>query len=129
MITTEYEKLANLFNVNERPTLLSLKATQHSALISMHVPIELSWFEGHFPSQKVLPGVVQIDWAGKLGKTLFVDSGVFVQLSNIKFNNMVLPDTTLNLQLTYEVEKGRLKFHFFNESGTFSTGSFTFSPC
>ena len=129
MTDTSLEQLASHFTIGESPTLLDLEVAQSNASINIHVPAELSWFEGHFPDQPVLPGIVQIDWAGKIGKAIFADLGMFTQLSNIKFNNMILPNTLLSLELVYVSEKGILKFHFFNESGTFSTGSFVFLSC
>lgn len=128
MINTKYQQLAGLFNDQERPTITSLETSHDSALIALHVPADLSWFEGHFPDQKVLPGVVQIDWVGKFGRVLFTDSAEFKQLTNIKFKTMIMPDTEVTLELTYAPEKGNLKFHFFNENESFSLGSLKFNP-
>ena len=121
------EKLNTLFEDYERPEILALNLVGNEANIEIHIPKELSWFEGHFPDQAVLPGVVQIDWAGKLANALFTHSKTFKQLSNIKFKTMVLPDTHLSLALSYNLEKNSLKFHYFDNEMTYSTGSFTFA--
>lgn len=128
MNNDKYTDLAALFSAGERPSITALELTPDRALIALHVPDNLSWFEGHFPDQKVLPGVVQIDWAGKFGRALFVGSRAFVQLSNIKFKTMVMPNTKLDLELTYDTEKANLKFHFFNAQDSFSMGSLRFVP-
>lgn len=128
MINHTHQQLAELFNDSERPNITHLELSPENAVITLHVPENLSWFEGHFPDQKVLPGVVQIDWAGKLGRALFVGANSFKQLTNIKFKTMVMPNTQMTLELRYDAEKGNLKFHFFNEEDSFSMGSLKFIP-
>ena len=119
---------SKLFNLNEGPRVLAVNTATDKMVLTLHVDNQLTWFEGHFPEHKVLPGVVQIDWAGKIGKAVFLNDQVFSQLTNIKFKSMVLPDTTMDLELRFNGEKGTLTFHFFNESDSFSTGSFKFIP-
>ncbi|QJR80944.1 hypothetical protein CA267_009215 [Alteromonas pelagimontana] len=122
------ENLKTLFKELERPAIIAVEASDTNAQITLHVPESLAWFEGHFPEQPVLPGVVQVDWAGKIGRALFVKNSASRQLTNIKFKTMVLPGTSMILELIYSAEKGILKFHFFNDSESFSMGSFKFIP-
>lgn len=128
MINDEHHQLAELFKAFERPTITRLDSSHDKTLIDLHVPDNLSWFDGHFPEQKVLPGIVQIDWAGKFGRALFVGDGAFKQLTNIKFKTMVMPNTHMSLELIYDAQKGNLKFHFFNSEHSFSMGSLKFIP-
>ncbi|MFC4701784.1 3-hydroxyacyl-ACP dehydratase FabZ family protein [Glaciecola siphonariae] len=118
--------LSGLFTKDQRPEILSVDVAELKALITLHVPEDLSWFDGHFPEQKVLPGVVQIDWAGKFSKALLLNSERFSQLTNVKFKSMVMPNTQMSLELTYLPEKHLIKFHFFSEHDSFSSGSFKF---
>lgn len=127
MINSNQESLIHLFNINEGPNIGKVKIASTSVSVDLHVPQNLSWFKGHFPQAKVLPGVVQLDWAGKLAKVLFVDLGEFKQLSNIKFKSMVPPETNMILELTCDQKKGTVKFHFFNQHESFSLGIFKFS--
>ena len=120
------DQLSELFNEYEGPIVTSLETSPDKVLIVLHVPNQLTWFKGHFPDQQVLPGVVQIDWAGKFGKVLFAHSGAFVQMTNVKFKTMVMPETTMTLELINDADKGTIKFHFFNESASFSMGCFKF---
>ena len=126
IINAKHEQLNGLFNGLEGPVILASEAENDKVLLTLYVREQLTWFAGHFPEQAVLPGVVQIDWAGKLGRALFVRDKRFTQLTNIKFKSMVMPDTHMDLELVFDEEKGRLKFHFFNASESFSMGSFTF---
>lgn len=119
---------STLFNQFEGPDFLAESSSDDNVVLTLYVSDKLSWFDGHFPQHKVLPGVVQIDWAGKIGKAVFGSDRIFSQLTNIKFKTMVLPDTTMTLELRFHAEKGTLTFHYFNESDSFSTGSFKFIP-
>lgn len=126
-MNSKNHKLSELFNQHEGPSIECADIHDGSAVIQMHVDTHLRWFDGHFPDQKVLPGVVQIDWAGKLGKALFIKEQTFFQLTNIKFKTMVLPGTAMRLELLYNADKGSLKFHFFSDNVSFSTGNFKFT--
>lgn len=126
MIEVDHEQLKSLFKESERPIINKLSQSENSVLVDVHVPQSLAWFEGHFPEQAVLPGVVQIDWAGKLSRALLINSGKFAQLVNIKFKSMVLPNTDLTIELVYVPEKGNVKFHLFNQESSFSTGVLKF---
>lgn len=98
-MSNQAQALNALFKPSQGPQILSVDTADNSVLITLHVPDQLSWFDGHFPEQKVLPGVVQVDWAGKLARALFVKGDAFQQLSNIKFKTMVMPDTAMQLEL------------------------------
>ena len=127
-MSNQAQALNALFKPSEGPQILSIDSADNSVLITLHVPDQLSWFDGHFPEQKVLPGVVQVDWAGKLARALFVKDDAFQQLSNIKFKTMVMPDTAMQLELTFNATKHSIKFTYFNETDSFSSGSFKFIP-
>lgn len=95
---------------------------------------DISYFSGHFPEQAVLPGVVQVHWAAKLGllwiqgdaePRLALDSSV--QLKKVKFNTPVLPAYQLSLELMYRAEKEQITFHYYNAEHTFSSGVINFA--
>ncbi|MFC3095374.1 hypothetical protein [Alteromonas sediminis] len=122
------DDLQSQFKQQEGPNIIGTEWGEQSVLLSLNVPADLSWFDGHFPTHKVLPGVVQIDWAGKLAKALFQGASTFSQLSNIKFKSMVMPNTDLSLLLEWDKNKGNVKFHYFNQDESFSTGIVKFLP-
>ncbi|NMH60664.1 hypothetical protein [Alteromonas ponticola] len=124
----DQETLNGLFNKYEGPTVTACNRHDDAVVINLYVDDNLRWFQGHFPEQPVLPGIVQIDWAGTLARALMVGDNSFKQLINIKFKTMVMPNTAMQLELTYQADKGSLKFHFFNENTSFSQGSFKFIP-
>ena len=127
MLKTDIDALQALFKVQEGPAITACDMENATAVVTLTVPEQLAWFDGHFPGNKVLPGVVQVDWAGKLAKALFVAKDRFYQLTNIKFKSMVMPGAVMQLTLSYNAAKQSITFSFFDQSETFSSGSFKFS--
>ena len=116
----------SLFDSGDTPNIKALEVNPEGAKVRMNIPIKLSYFEGHFPRHKVLPGVVQVHWAGMLAKALWLELGAFTKLVNIKFQRMVLPDADLELDLTCALDKTQIQFHYHDNNGTFSKGVLKF---
>jgi 3-hydroxymyristoyl/3-hydroxydecanoyl-(acyl carrier protein) dehydratase len=82
-------------------------------------------FRGHFPGDPVLPGVVQVDWAIRLGETLFGPQGTFLGLERVKFLEPVRPGEALELALVAP-RPGRLDFRYSAGGVLKSSGSARF---
>ena len=82
----DYIKLLNISAEN-------IKKTEDSALVHFSVPRSLPWFDGHFPSQPVLPAVITAEISDALIEKVY---GISPQLvSNAKFKGPIFPDTDL----------------------------------
>lgn len=73
------------------------------------------FFQGHFPSEPIMPGVLQIEAMAQLGGILVL-SGVdepckystyFLKIDNVKFRQKVVPGDTLIFRLDIIAEMGR----------------------
>ena len=73
---------------------------------------DLLWFQGHFPTQPILPGVTQVDWAMRYGLRLFDLKGSFAGVEKAKFQRPILPGNTIELLLTWDEEKQKLVFQY-----------------
>ena len=134
-------KLNTLFDNPGWPELIDVRTPSKTPepefpclVFDLIIRAEISHFAGHFPEQAVLPGVVQVHWAAKLG-LLWIQRNVdhspalerSVQLKKVKFNTPVLPSYELSLELIYRVEKRQITFHYYNSEHTFSSGVIIFA--
>jgi len=123
--------------VDRWPTITSLKLTPPpveprfvknsetvEAIVRLQVGNDLVWFDGHFPDQPVLPGVVQVHWAGVIASHVFAVPVVSERLTRLKFKSPVLPDQTLELTLALNRKKGLVSFNYRFDATEFSSGTF-----
>ncbi|HYE47230.1 MAG TPA: AMP-binding protein [Caulobacter sp.] len=88
-----------------------------TARLSVTLPPELIYFQGHFPGEAILPGISQVHMAVLLaGVTLdFQPAGS--ELNRVKFKDIVRPGETLDLTLTADRDRGRLSFRWLRACG------------
>lgn len=112
---TTQADLAQLFSTDELPRLPELVVSEQQGdalLLSLFIPANLYYFDGHFPGRPVLPGVVQTHWAVHYGREHWGDLGEFAALEAVKFQQVVTANQTLLLRLEYQPDKGKLYFTF-----------------
>jgi 3-hydroxymyristoyl/3-hydroxydecanoyl-(acyl carrier protein) dehydratase len=85
-------------------------------------------FQGHFPGQPILPGVVQMDWATQFGTLAYGALGRFLGVEHLKFLGLILPNETVGLNLRFDAKRGRLRFTFAVGTNRKSTGTILFEP-
>lgn len=74
------------------------------------------FFQGHFPDEPVMPGVLQVEAMAQVGGLLILSkiedpekySTYFLKIDNVKFRNKVVPGDTLifRVQLISEIRRG-----------------------
>lgn len=74
------------------------------------------FFQGHFPQEPVMPGVLQVEAMAQIGGLLVLSqveeperySTYFLKIDNVKFRNKAVPGDTLifRLDLTSEIRRG-----------------------
>lgn len=132
MSTREDPLLKQLQGVAEPdwPDILKLRVAETELQIRLRVPPRLSVFTGHFPSQPVLPGVLQVHWAVRLAMLSYSflqnQEAEFTQLRGIKFNTVVLPDQQLQLDLRLNPDKSSVKFNYSDTQEKYSSGLLQF---
>jgi len=85
-------------------------------------------FQGHFPGNPILPGVIQVDWAIRLGTEAFGPLGAFRGMANLKFMDLIRPGEVLELGLTLDRDKGVLGFRYQCGERRKSAGRILFGP-
>ncbi len=79
-------------------------------------------FEGHFPGEAILSGLIQVDWAIQLGRETFAVTGDFRRLDHLKFQSPIRPAEPVELRLGWNVATGSLAFRYSGQKGQKSQG-------
>lgn len=120
-------QLQATFSSDEWPVFIETHKDFSSCQLTLSVHTGIRWFDGHFPDQPVLAGVVQTHWAGELGRWIFAIEDDFIGMENLKFQTVILPDKEVTLRFDYDREKKSLKFKYFDDESSYSEGKLTFA--
>lgn len=115
---TTYMELKSLFETNEKvmnkvfANELSVDKDTHHVNIELVIPTDLFWFKGHFPSQPLLPGVVQLNWVIYYTQKYFNANLSLSSIDVIKFQCPILPQDRLKLNLKWNEKEQRIDFSY-----------------
>jgi acyl-CoA synthetase (AMP-forming)/AMP-acid ligase II len=86
------------------------------------VPADLPEFEGHFPDNPIVPGVVQIAWVVRAAKRAFGLAGVSGCLEAIKFRTLMKPGDLVQLELRSDPTSWKVRFEMRFGDTVYSSG-------
>jgi len=92
-----------------------------SAELTLVVPTDLMYFEGHFAGTPIVAGVVQVKWAIDLAGRHLGATGRFAGFEALKFQQVMQPEHRVVLTLRWAAPDGKL--HFSYTSGDLRFGS------
>ena len=95
--------------------------------LTLEIAADHPAFQGHFPDNPILPGVIQVDWAIRLGTEAFGPLGEFQGMANLKFMDLIRPGGRIELGLTFDREAGRLGFRYHCQGCRKSAGQILFA--
>lgn len=110
------------------PEILQVVRQAEQVIIHLRVQPELQWFQGHFPTVALLPGVVQTNWVVQFGRRYFDLPPRFQSMHNMKFMRFILPGTQVELHLQYHAAKGELAFEYREGAAVCASGRMRFGP-
>lgn len=95
------------------PIVLAI-ASELPGQVTLHldVPATLPCFVGHFPGFAILPGVVQLDWAMRLGSAYLQCGQPSATDFRVKFKRVITPGASLALTLRHDAVRRRLEFTY-----------------
>lgn len=91
---------------------LNIDSDQNTANIQLYIPDNLFWFQGHFPQQPLLPGVTQLTWVMHYSQKLLGIKPDIASIDVLKFQRPILPNSTVNLTLTWLPATHKLQFQY-----------------
>ncbi|WP_063658295.1 hypothetical protein [Aliivibrio fischeri] len=108
--------------IKRKPSILTTKdisvnEAQPSVLICMRVDDDILDFTGHFPNYPLLPGVTQVDWAIHYAKHYLNTHSNFKGMEVLKFQEPILPNMEVELELKWDIEKSKLYFTYRSNKG------------
>jgi len=107
------------------PEIASSSVSASSVTCRLRVPPALEHFRGHFPGFPILPGIVQLDWAVRLGRLHFQGLAESSGVDNFKCQALVFPGAELTLELRRDATG--LHFRYYDAQRTYSSGKILFS--
>lgn len=115
--------ILGMFSVTNLPALANRQDIPGGCRLLFRVPPESAYLEGHFPSEPVLAGAVQVLWAQQFAAELLDLEGEFHAMQSLKFKKLVFPLEELTLSLQYDRQSGRLDFNYDSSRGRHSQGT------
>ena len=106
----------------QHPVVLNIQKEGCVVRYRLQLPAELWCFDGHFPGQPVLAGVVQIHWAIGFGREHWPQLGEFKALEAVKFQQLIPEGREVNLELRFDADREKLHFWYNSDDGTHSSG-------
>ncbi|HET7912012.1 MAG TPA: AMP-binding protein [Pseudolabrys sp.] len=114
--------------VQTTPCRRLVQKSAHRAVFQLTGPSNLLYFDGHFPGQPILPGVVQLDWVIRIGRECFELPAEFRAVRALKFRRVIPPNLPFTLELDYRPDTGMLDFKILSDFGNHASGRVVFGP-
>jgi 3-hydroxymyristoyl/3-hydroxydecanoyl-(acyl carrier protein) dehydratase len=93
------------------PTVLQQHAVaEHEYHVRLQVPLDLQYFNGHFDSFHLVPGVVQIKWILKLLQQFNWLQGSPRQFENLKFQHFLRPCDVMDVQFKRDMVRQKMTY-------------------
>ncbi|MCG9754468.1 thioester dehydrase [Shewanella insulae] len=110
------------------PPILAKRCLEDGVEWQLRIDADLPYFEGHFPEQAVLPGVTQLDWAVQLGASEFGYAPKVQSLEVLKFQQLILPGSEVQLKISLNRAKHKLTFAYYQGEQRFGSGRICLTP-
>lgn len=120
--------LDRLVGRHDRHEPLLVAKRQSTGLLQqvLHVPSDLAWFDGHFPDEPILAGVVQLHWAIAAAQALRDSAAQPHSIQQLKFKSPIRPESIVELTAKTAGPGGTVTFVYRSASGEHSSARIGF---
>lgn len=95
--------------------------------LSLFIPENLYYFQGHFPQAAILPGVVLMDWVVNFLEEYFaVDKSTVVSIDALKFQQIIRPKNQVTLHIK-QAKGNKYAFSYCSADGQYASGKVVLS--
>lgn len=108
------------------PEVLGESLQADRIILTLRIPKQLAYFNGHFDEIPVVPGVAQIQWAVHYARHCLGLKLGFSHMEVVKFKELLLPGQQLELSLHYLEQARKLEFCYRSASCEYSSGRIYF---
>lgn len=106
----------------DQPIVKNHEATEDGCILTLELPQNLCYFEGHFPDKPILAGVVQLEWAIVFGREyLDICKNDVTSVEVLKFQQLTVPGSTIKLTLTAKSDN-KFTFGYASDVGNHASG-------
>jgi 3-hydroxymyristoyl/3-hydroxydecanoyl-(acyl carrier protein) dehydratase len=111
--------------LSQEPVVSAVERDGSHLAVSLHFPADSVFFDGHFPSFRLLPAVVQVDWVMRLLRRHLGITEDLREIVRLKFSRPILPGVLLRAEIRLDAEKDQIQFRYLHrETGeVFSSGT------
>lgn len=110
------------------PRITDVRSEGGQVELDLVVEPDLLWFQGHFPGQPILPGVVQLDWALSFACQHLRLAVETARQFQVKYKSGIFPDDRLTLVLAHQSIKNHLSFEYRRGGTVCSSGQVVVDP-
>ncbi len=108
------------------PEVLTKTTDENQITLQLLVPIDLDYFNGHFPNAPILAGVVQLHWVVEFSKKYFSMNALEVKNTEVlKFQVVIIPGQNLTLTLIKKAPD-KVLFSYTSDKGQHASGRVVF---
>ena len=108
-------------------TLKRHLAAAQDNVFAGRVPLDLTYFGGHFASFPLVPGVVELQWARDLAARYPWGRQSVARVENLKYQQFIRPHDEVSVALQYDAGKNKLTFKITGNGKPCAAGRLVFA--
>ncbi len=116
------ESSSRAFQSLQLPDELSRQVGDNTLMLSLEIPADLIYFDGHFDQHPILPGVIQLHWAQHYARQSFPLRGEFLCMEVVKFQKIIAPRAQVTLTLNFKPQTNKVLFQYHSGQGNHASG-------